>query len=203
LLLLWWGPPILAIIISKLAIPIFLPRTLAATLIPAYLAIAGAVVRVEDDRERLFLAAAMFITLLPSSIEIALRPPTEQWKEVRSYLEHNTHGGDQVWLYPNDSALPLREAGLRLPARGIPGDYPATAYKGPIRAGSPAVVSLTGAQAMALAANTGKDGTIWLVTRQSALFDPSNDLPSALARVRRPGKMQEWGYINVRPYYRR
>ena len=32
LLLLWWGPPIMAAIISQIAIPVFLPRTLAATI---------------------------------------------------------------------------------------------------------------------------------------------------------------------------
>jgi len=48
-----------------------------------------------------------------------------------------------------------------------------------------------------------KAPVIWLVTRQSGIFDPNDDLPAALARVRRAGPMEEWGYINVRPYYRR
>ena len=205
LLLLWWGPPVLAILISQLAIPIFLVRTLAATLIPAYLLIGGAVARIDNDRERLFCGAALFITLVPSSVQIALRPPTEDWTGVVAYLDRNVRPGDQVWLYPNDSALPLDEAGLRLPVHGIPGDYPATNVKGPIRAGSPAVVSLTARQAQSLATKSEKAslGTIWLVTRQSAIFDPKSDLPSALAKARRPGRLQEWGYINVRPYYRR
>jgi mannosyltransferase len=204
LLVLWWGPPVLAIVISQLAIPIFLPRTLAATLIPAYLAIAGAFARIEDDRERLLLSAALSITLFPSAVQMALRPATEDWRDVTAYLERNVRPGDQVWLYPNDSALPLHEAGLRLPVRGVPGDYPATGFKGPIRAGSPAVVSLSQVQARALAAKAGKDAApvLWLVTRQSAIFDPKDDVPRALANERRAGRMQEWGYINVRPYYR-
>jgi hypothetical protein len=44
---------------------------------------------------------------------------------------------------------------------------------------------------------------IWLVTRQGALFDPKNELPRALAAIRRPGGRQQWGYINVQPYSRR
>ena len=44
---------------------------------------------------------------------------------------------------------------------------------------------------------------IWLVTRQSGIFDPDGDMPAALARVRRPGPAQSWGYISVQPYYLR
>jgi hypothetical protein len=44
---------------------------------------------------------------------------------------------------------------------------------------------------------------IWLVTRQSALFDPGSEFPKALARVRRAGAIQHWGYIDVQPFYER
>ena len=40
-------------------------------------------------------------------------------------------------------------------------------------------------------------------TRQSGIFDPNDDMPKALAHVRRPGALEEWGYITVRPYYAR
>jgi hypothetical protein len=124
---------------------------------------------------------------------------------VTSYLERNVRAHDQVWLYPNDSALPLEQAGLRLRTKGVPGDYPAVGFKGLIRAGSPAVVSLTDAQAKALAATAGKDRApvIWLVMRQAGIFDPHEDLPRALADQRRAGAIQQWGYVNIRPYYRR
>jgi hypothetical protein len=64
---------------------------------------------------------------------------------------------------------------------------------------------LTEAQARAIAEDPRiRDvPTIWLVTRQSGVFDPKHDLPDALARVRRPGATVEWGYIDIRPYYRR
>ena len=205
ILLLWWGPPLLAIVISQLAMPVFLPRTLTPTLVPAYLALAGALARVDSSRERFALTAALAITIMPASVQIALRPAVEPWDEVSAYLQRNVGHGDQVWLYPNDSALPLREAGYAVPARGIPGDYPATSFKGPIRAGSPAVVSLTPQQAQGVAQDVSVRDvpTIWLVTRQSGIFDPHGDMPAALARVRRPGTPQEWGQIEVRPYYRR
>ncbi|HKP34060.1 MAG TPA: hypothetical protein VJT70_04690, partial [Sphingomicrobium sp.] len=205
ILLLWWGPPLLAIVISQLAMPVFLPRTLTPTLVPAYLALAAALARIDSARERFALTAALAITIMPAAVQTGLRPAVEPWDEVGAYLQRNVRRGDQVWLYPNDSALPLHEAGSAIPARGIPGDYPATEFKGPIRAGSPAVVSLTAEQARGVAqeASIREVPTVWLVTRQSAIFDPHGDMPAALARVRRPGSPREWGEIEVRPYYRR
>lgn len=205
LLLLWLGPPLAAILISQLAIPVFLVRTLAPTLVPAALAMAQALARSDSTRERLFLLSALVITLVPGSIQVALRPATESWDEVAAYLDLHARPGDQVWLYPNDSALPLREAGASIPMRGIPGNYPAVGARGPIRAGSPAVVSLTAAQADSIAADRAiaDAPTVWLVTRQSALFDPTNDVPRALGRLRRTGSAQKWGYIKVTPFYRR
>lgn len=205
LLVLWLGPPLAAIFISQLIIPVFLVRTLAPTLVPASLAIASALARSDSQRERFALAAALVITLLPGSLQLAMRPATEPWDQVAAYLDRNVRPGDQVWLYPNDTALALREAHASMPMQGIPGDYPAVGIQGPIRAGSPAVVSVTAGQAAVIVGDRTIDlvPTVWLVTRQSGIFDPNNDVPAALARVRRTGRMQEWGYINVTPYYRR
>ncbi|MFL6732367.1 MAG: hypothetical protein ACJ8EP_08480 [Sphingomicrobium sp.] len=203
ILLLWLGPPVLAALVSQVAMPIFLPRTLAATLVPAYLALGSALAAIEQRRERLVLSATLLVTLLPSAVQIAVRASNEQWKEVAAYLRQHVAPGDEVWLYPNDSALPLRAAGAAMPMRGLPGDYPAIGYDGPIRAGSPAVVSLTSADAVAIASNRRNARVVWLVARQSGIFDPEGDMTHALARTRRPGPSQVWGYIEVRPYFRR
>ena len=205
LLLLWWGPPLIAALVSQFAVPIFLPRTLAATLVPAYLLLGAALARIDGDRERKILAAALIITLVPSAVQMARRPANEPWDKVAQFLNRSIRPGDSVWVYPNDSALPLTDAGATLRLHGVPGDYPATGWPGPIRAGSPAVVSLTHQQAQTLAASSAQRpvGTIWLVTRQSQLFDPANDLPDALARFRRAGSATRWSYIAVQPYYRR
>jgi len=203
ILLLWFGPPILAAIISALFMPIFLPRTLAASLVPAYLAMSSAVARGPSRQERLFLAAGLSIPLLVTAVQVAMRPPMEHWSAVSAYLRQNVGLRDKVWLYPNDSALPLREAGYTsAQAYGIPGEYPAVDFKGPIRAGSPAVVSLTPDQARKLASDPtlAHVRTIWLLTRQSELFDPGADVPRALAGTRKAGAPQHWGYISVRPY---
>jgi len=203
LVLLWLGPALIAAAVSALLLPVFLPRTLSPTIIPFCLLGGAAVARCDGAKERKYIAAALAITLVPSSFQFATRPAPEPWDAVHAYLTANVKTGDEVWLYPNDRAVPLEAVGRSgFKSRGIPGDYPAVGFKGPIRAGSPAVVSLTHEQAQALAANPSfrRVRTIWLVTRQSALFDPKKEVPNALGRLRRPGKLQSWGYINVQAF---
>jgi len=207
ILLLWLGPPLIAALISALFMPVFLARTLSATLVPGYLAIAGALARGDNIRERRMLTAAIVITLLPTALMLGLRPATERWDLLSSYLSRNVGRGDEVWLYPTDSSLPLAQAGYPMSAsvREIPAAFPTLNARGPIRAGWPAVVSVTRDQADALARDKAltKVPVVWLVTRQAGIFDPDDDMPEALAGVRRPGRLQQWGYITVRPYYRR
>ena len=206
-LLLWWGPPLSVALVSALFIPVFLPRTLTATLVACYLAVAAALARTESGKERIALTAALVAGLIPATMAMALRPATEAWDQVDAYLQQNVRPGDVVWLYPNDSALPLFAAGPHstYPRRGIPADYPALGVKGPIRAGSPAVVSLTPEGAMKFAANADAQhiATIWLVERQAALADPTADVPHALERTRRAGPQMRWRYITVQAFTRR
>jgi uncharacterized membrane protein len=207
LLLLWLGPPMIAALLSATFMPVFLARTLSGTLIPAYLAIAGAIARSDDPRERRMITAAICITLLPTAFGLAVRPATERWDLLSAYLSRNVAAQDQVWLYPADSALPLDQVGRPIPGtvRAIPAPFPTLGVKGPIRAGWPAVVSVTPEQAGKFAGDPALSHVpvVWLVTRQSGIFDPNNDMPAALAHVRRPGAIERWGYIDVRPYYRR
>jgi len=207
LLLLWWGPVALAALISALFAPVFMPRTLSATLVPAYLAIAGALARTDGPRERRVLAAAVCVALAPAALAMALRPASERWDLLANCLVRNVGPADQVWLYPSDSALPLAEVGQPIPGtlRAIPAPFPSLGVKGLLRGGWPAVVSVTPRQANALASDPAlqRVPVIWLVTRQSDIFDPHGDMPAALARVRRAGPARHWGYIEVRPYYAR
>ena len=207
ILLLWLGPPLLAALISATFMPVFLARTLSATLVPAYVAIATAIARGKSPVERRILTAAIVITLLPTALMLGLRQPTERWDLLSSYLSANVKPADQVWLYPTDSALPLAQAGYPIAGnvREIPERFPTLKAKGPIRAGWPAVVSVTADQANALARNhaLAEVPVVWLVTRQAGIFDPDNDMPKALADVRRPGPVQQWSYVAVQPFYRR
>jgi hypothetical protein len=206
MVLLWLGPPMLAALISALFVPVFLARTLSGTLIPACLAIGAAIARTNEPRERRMIAMAICITLLPTAVVLALRPAAERWDLVSFYLSRNVAAEDQVWLYPSDSALPLSHV-EPFPGtiRTIPAPFPTLGVKGPIRAGWPAMVSVTPQQAAAFAGDPAVRDVrvIWLVTRQSGIFDPDNDMPKALAKVRDAGPVQEWGYIAVQPFYRR
>jgi mannosyltransferase len=205
MLLLWLGPPMLAALISATFEPVFLARTLSGTLVPAYLAIATAIARTEQFRERRMITAAICITLLPTAFALSVRTATERWDLLASYLSHNVASGDQVWLYPADSELPLAQEGAHIPGtvRAIPARFPTLGVDGPIRAGWPAVVSVTRRQADTLVTDPAlkRVPRIWLVTRQSGIFDPDNDMPKALSTVRQAGPRQEWGYITVQPYY--
>jgi len=207
LLVLWWGPPLATALISALFVPLFLPRTLTATLVPCYLTMSAALARTQARKERVILAAALAVTLVPSTIAMALRPATEQWDQVDSYLQKNVRPGDAVWLYPNDSALPLRAAGpaSTYPRHGVPADYPALAAPGPRRAGSPAVPSMTSEamEQLVRSPEAAGVGTIWVVTCQAQFFDPKGELARALSTVRRSGRRQKWGYLSVQPFYRR
>lgn len=203
-LVLWWGPPLLTAAISTLYMPLFLPRTLTPTLVPCYVAVAVALARTPAAKERLALAGALILALLPATFAMALRLATEQWDKVDAYLQRNVAPGDLVWLYPNDNALPLRAAGpaSTYPRRAIPAEYPAVGVPGPVRAGSPAVVSLTreGADRFAAEAAAQRIGTIWLVEGQPDFSDPQRDVPNALMRARRAGPERRWGYIAVQPF---
>lgn len=207
MLLLWLGPPIFAALISALFEPVFLARTLSGTLVPAYLMIAGAIARTTDERERRFIVWALCVPLVPAALAMATRPPSERWDLLSAYLSRNVAARDQIWLYPADSALPLGAVRSKMAGtlRAIPEPFPTLGFNGPIRAGWRGVVSVTPQQASQFAEDPALRNVpvIWLVTRQSLIFDPNNDLPVALSRVRRPGRIQQWGYIAAQPYYRR
>ncbi|MGN6059288.1 MAG: glycosyltransferase family 39 protein [Sphingomicrobium sp.] len=204
LAVLWLGPPLLAALISWLIVPVFLARTLSATLVPAYLAIGSGIVRSENARERRIIVLAICIVLTPLAVVLAERPAAERWDQAAAYLSRKVSPQDQLWLYPSDSALPLSRV-TRIPGtiRHIPAPFPTLGVKGPIRAGWPAMVSVTPAQAERLARDPelSKVPVVWLLTRQSGIFDPDNDMPKALSNVRRPGRIESWGYISVQPFY--
>ena len=205
LVVLWIAPPLLAALISWLVVPVFLERTLSAALAPAYLAIGSGIARTGSARERRIITMAICIILTPLAIVVAARPSAERWDQAASFLSREVSPHDQLWLYPSDSALPLsRIAHLPGTVRMMPAPFPTLGVKGPIRGGWPAMVSVTSAQADRLVRDPSLKAVpvVWLLTRQSGIFDPDNDMPKALAKVRRPGRIESWGYISVQRFYR-
>ena len=206
-LLLWLGPPLLSALVSALAVPIFLPRTLTPTIIPAALALSGAVARTSARFERWVVVAVLCLILPLAAVQTALRPAVEPWDQVGAFLRANVKAGDELWLYPNDTVLPLTVVG-GLPTakvRELPAPFPALGARGPVRGGSPAVVSLTRIEARALVTDphVRRMRVVWLVSRQASIFDPNGDLPAALRGPRTAGAAHDWGYIRVQPYIAR
>ena len=74
MLLLWLGPPLLAALISALFDAGFPRPHPVGDLVPAYLAIAGAIARSDDARERRIIACCICITLVPTALASPTRP---------------------------------------------------------------------------------------------------------------------------------
>ena len=146
---------------------------------------------------------AICIVLVPLAVVLAARPAAERWDLAGSFLSREVSPQDQVWIYPSDSALPLSHVGRN------PGHRPhASRSFSDARRQRPDPRRLAGdgiahsRQAAQLAGDGAlkKAPVVWLVTRQSGIFDPDNDLPTALGKLRNPGRIQSWGYISVQPF---
>lgn len=206
LLILVFLPAVLETAISIFVMPVFLIRTLTPTLVPLSLLMGTALATSQAKFDRVVLYLAILVSVLIGGLQMAFRPPTERWNEVTAYLASHLTVRDQVWLFPNDVQLPLgvamRNARSSFPARPLPAAYPAVGYPGPVRGGSPAVVSLTPGEALAIAESPEARNapTVWLVTRKYDLFDPGHDLVRALSSNRTAGTARRWGPIEVQPF---
>ena len=196
-------PPLAAALISQLGFPLFLPRTLAAVLAPAYLIAAYAIAQL--PRQRLVLAAAAVALLFAVNLAQTLaRPSLEKWDTAASILEREMKPGDVIWAYPNDVQLPLERAlAKRRPIVAVPARYPALSAPGYRRSGSPAVVTIDArmAQDWAKANRPGPGATVWLVWMGEAISDPDGTVVEELSRGRRPGRKYEWDSLNLQPLY--
>ena len=156
------------------------------------------------ERSGSWLTAAICITLLPTAAVLSFGRLRSAGTSPRPIFRRNVGAADQVWLYPADSALAARtpKGGFRQGTRHSQ-PFPTLGFKGPIRAGWPAVVSVTPEQAAGFANDPALANvpTIWLVTRQSGIFDPKDDLPAALARVRRPDRSSVGATSTVTPLH--
>jgi hypothetical protein len=134
-------PPFAAALISQAGFPLFLPRTLVAVLVPAYLIAAFALAQL--PLKQLTLAAGALGPLFAANlVQVLVRPSLEGWNEAANVLKREMKPGDVIWAYPNDVALPLERAlGGSSPIQPIPAAYPALKAEGSRRLGSPAVVT--------------------------------------------------------------
>lgn len=191
-------PPFSAALISQLGQPVFVPRTLVAVLTPAYLVAAFALANM-SVRAASISGALTAAILLVNLTETLARPSLEPWDEVAATLEANVEPGDAIWVYPNDSALPLERAlHRRAPIIAVPAPFPALDARGSRPAGSPAVVAIDEATARDFAArNAPPSGAVWLVVRNAGLFDPRGEVVKGLAQGRKVGPSRHWRDIDL------
>lgn len=184
-------PAALTILVSALASPIFLPRTLVPSVLPFLLLAASAFAAIEPKRLPLLtsLSAAAAVILCVPAIDHARSRPEEKWPALAVWLGPRIGPSEELWLLPNEIALPFRYAAgsTRYPVRGLPADFPAPNHQGPRPSGSRAVLAMTPADAGRLAADARRRGLtgIWIVTRFPRMFDPDKTIPAALGEQNR------------------
>ena len=179
-------PAMLALGISTVSTPVFLPRTLVPSALPLILLAAAGLAQVRSAAPRGAAVAAMLLLAGIASAGEAQRPPEEKWDGIAAWVEPRMAPGDEVWLLPNEIVLPLGFAApqtiSRLKPRGIPADFPAPQHRGPRYSGTPAVPGLTEADVRRLVGEARGRGArgVWVVSRFPKLFDPGGALAASL-----------------------
>lgn len=186
-------PAAAAILVSIVSTPVFLPRTLVPSVVPLMLLAAAGAGSAGSARIKHAAAALCLILSATISVTALSRGPEEKWRLIASALRASVAPGEEVWVVPNEYALPLRYAnGGTAPyrVRGVPADFPAPAHPGPRPSGTRAVPGVTAADAQRLVADARRRGVsgLWVVRNPSRTFDPDDALRAALGDpIPRPG----------------
>lgn len=188
LLTLTFVPILLSIAISALIAPVFLSRTLAPLSIGFILLVAAAGAS-PSLFNRAGFATLLFLTTLHMIGFQQLKQP-ENWYGAVAWLKGRIAPGDVIYAYPNEGALPLsyalRDKGISLPIRPIPGAVPAKDPTGWFPTGSRGVVSLPQYRLDQIAgdAQSRKIKTIWLLRLGASTYDRDDGFLNALMRDR-------------------
>lgn len=190
-------PIALSIAVTLLKSPVFLTRTLSTTTVPALILLGIGLAGARGLWR--WPAAIGFLLLCALMVRVAVHEhagePGQDWHGAVDWLAAHVRPGDEVWLYPNDAALPLHYAAhdrgrtaLIAALRPQPGPVPVL-DAGPGSAyptGNRGVPTLPRSRLQQLAgAPAARDvPTIWLVRLRPAMFDPADDFPAALSRGR-------------------
>ena len=183
-------PPLLAALISQVAAPVFLPRTMLAVSAPAYLIVGLAIAQL-PKRKRLGFVLVMVLALATNLAQTLVRPSLETWGDMAAILKRDMGPDDVIWVYPNDVALPLKRAFGEDPRiQAPPASFPALEAAGYRRSGNPAVVALDGSLARRWAIHNAPPpgATIWLLTNKAGLFDPDGAVARELSMGRKLSK---------------
>jgi hypothetical protein len=207
-------PILLSVAISLVSTPVFLPRTLSATTVPATMLIAIGVAGARGLWR--WPAGVALVALLALLVRMDLHEyrqrPQQDWYGAAAWLDAHVRPGDQVWAYPNDAALPLHYAAhdrgfMKVMAALRPQPTPVpTLDAGPgavYPTGNRGVVTLSPERLRGLveAPAARQARTIWLVRLGRDMFDPADHFPTAFAGWR-PVEGCESHRIDIRGYSR-
>ena len=182
----------LSILLSMRVAPVFIPRTMAAAVIPLLLLLATAT---GSDRwlRGPAWAALVYILLNMASFDWRNTPgrPQEDWYAVVRWLGPRFRPGDIVYAYPNEAALPFgyaaRDLKRDLPTRQIPTAVPSIGIAGGwYPTGSRGVMSLPrpALRKISRSAEARSAPTIWLLRSGAWTYDKGDVFLDELSRGR-------------------
>jgi mannosyltransferase len=178
LLLLAFLPILFSVVISQWVTPVFLPRTLVACSVPMALLFGLGVA--SFNRVALACGALLFLLNVDRSVKVLHLEPFENWYTASRWMLKDFKPGDQIYTYPNHTALPLRYAlrdlNAKIAVRQLPGEVPSHDPQGWYPSGTRGVQSLSPARLSEIANDPRSNSapTIWLVRLNKKLYDKQN-----------------------------
>lgn len=194
-------PPILAIALTLMFAPVFLPRTLVASAVPLVLVLAAGADRNLVSRAA---TATFAISALFRAVQLQALPPEQDWYGVIAWIAPRMQPGDRIYAYPNEGALPLRFAmrdkAARLTVRPIPSDVPARDPSGWYPTGSRGVQSLPPWRLSEIAADAESRSTrtLWLLRLRKSSYDPDDSALKAFSAGRVEVARYRYNDIEIR-----
>lgn len=193
-------PILLSIALSVTISPVFLVRTLVSCSVPMLMLVAlGAN---EGLWQRAGLAV-MGVFVLIRLLQIQAMGPDQDFYGAVRWLTARVRPNDLVYAYPNEGALPLRNAlrdlDRKVPIRAIPSEIPAHDPAGWYPTGSRGVQSLTPARLAQIAHDpiSRRTPTIWLFRLGKRPYDLNDEFEKALGKDRRPVAHYEVNAIDI------
>jgi len=184
-------PTAASLAITLAVSPVFLTRTLSAVALPALLVMTRGLALPGRMRFAMLLPlAALLWPMATVDRAILHAPPNEDWYGTIRWLAARARPGDELWAYPNESALPFvyaaRDLGFGISIRAIPTIVPSIGARGMLPTGSRGVVSLYPDDIARLAASPQAQApcTIWLLRTGPWTYDKGDAMLNALSRRR-------------------
>lgn len=200
LLILTFLPMLFSILLSVIAAPVFLVRTLVGCAVPAILMIAAGANT--DNLSRACFAILLGLSL-QNSLAVQQGRPEDEWYETARWVSARVQPGDIVYAYPNEGALPfhyaLRDTGRAATVREIPTSMPAQELEGWYPAGGRGAQSLPDWRLKQIANDlvSRKTPTIWLMRIQQGIYDRNDAFLKILQQDRQAIAHYSQGTVDI------